>query len=125
MECNNEVVALAMPADSTDHALPLSLYEVDYLITPELGGADDIKNLWPQPCTAKNWSAYTKDDLEDRLHELVCSGKLELSAAQHEIATDWIGAYKKYVQRGNPSVRRSVNLEDGMIFAIAKLSSAD
>jgi len=73
MECNN-VAALAMPADSTDHALPLSLYEVDYLITPELGGADDIKNLWPQPFTAKNWSAYTKDDLEDRLHELVCSG---------------------------------------------------
>jgi hypothetical protein len=23
-------------------------YEVDYLITPALGGADDIGNLWPQ-----------------------------------------------------------------------------
>jgi hypothetical protein len=24
-------------------------FEVDYLITPELGGSDDIQNLWPQP----------------------------------------------------------------------------
>src|SRR6185295_13307707 len=24
-------------------------YEVDFLITPALGGSDDIRNLWPEP----------------------------------------------------------------------------
>ena len=100
-------------------------YEVDYLITPELGGADDIKNLWPQPFAAKNWGAYTKDHLEDRLHELVCSGKLELSTAQQAIAKDWISAYKKYVQTSNPDVERTENLEDDRTIAIAKLASAE
>jgi hypothetical protein len=38
-----------------------------------------------------------KDRLEDRLHALVIRGKLDLKTAQHEIATDWIAAYKKYV----------------------------
>ena len=28
---------------------------------------------------------------------LVVSGKLDLETAQHEIATDWIAAYKKYI----------------------------
>jgi hypothetical protein len=35
--------------------------------------------------------------LEDRLHALVISGKLDLETAQREIATDWIAAYKKYI----------------------------
>ena len=84
-------------------------YEVDYLITPELGGADDIRNLWPQPYGVKNWSAFAKDQLEDRLHEMVCAGKLDLPAAQHEIATDWIGAYKKYVGNDKSTMQRSDN----------------
>ena len=83
--------------------------EVDYLITPELGGADDIRNLWPQPYGVKNWSAFAKDQLEDRLHEMVCAGKLDLPAAQHEIATDWIGAYKKYVGNDKSTMQRSDN----------------
>ncbi|HSS97256.1 MAG TPA: hypothetical protein VLK33_09510 [Terriglobales bacterium] len=98
-------------------------YEVDYLITPELGGADDIKNLWPQPFAAKNWGAYTKDDLEDRLHELVCSGKLDLATAQRAIASDWIGAYKKYVQTSGRDAEQSKNLKNDGVYAIATLSS--
>ena len=42
-------------------------YEVDYLITPALGGADDIHNLWPQAYTATVWNAQVKDALEDHL----------------------------------------------------------
>jgi hypothetical protein len=71
-------------------------FEVDYLITPDLGGAESIRNLWPQPYSVR-WNARVKDKLEERLHELVCSGKLDLSTAQHDIAVDWIAAYKKYV----------------------------
>jgi hypothetical protein len=71
-------------------------FEVDYLITPDLGGTESIRNLWPEPYSAR-WNARVKDKLEQRLHQLVCSGKLDLPTAQHDIAADWIGAYKRYV----------------------------
>jgi anti-sigma factor RsiW len=77
-------------------------YEVDYLITPELGGAADIRNLWPEPYSATVWNAHVKDQLEDRLHQLVCDGQLDLATAQHDIATDWIAAYKKYFNSSRP-----------------------
>jgi hypothetical protein len=71
-------------------------FEVDYLITPDLGGTNSIRNLWPQPYSAR-WNAQVKDKLEQRLHQLVCSGKLDLGTAQHDIAVDWIHAYRKYM----------------------------
>jgi hypothetical protein len=77
-------------------------YEVDYLITPALGGADDIRNLWPQSYSATIWNAHVKDALEDRLHDLVCRGDLDLAAAQRDISTDWIAAYKKYFRTDRP-----------------------
>lgn len=77
-------------------------YEVDYLITPALGGADDIHNLWPQSYAADGWNARVKDTLEDRLHEMVCEGQLDLTTAQREISTDWIAAYKKYFHTDRP-----------------------
>jgi hypothetical protein len=77
-------------------------YEVDYLITPALGGADDIRNLWPQSYTATVWNAQVKDALEDHLRDLVCDGQLDLATAQHEIAMNWIDAYKKYFHTDRP-----------------------
>jgi hypothetical protein len=78
------------------------LYEVDYLITPELGGAADLRNLWPEPYSDTVWNARVKDALEDRLHSMVCAGKLDLATAQREISTDWITAYKKYFRTNRP-----------------------
>ncbi len=78
-------------------------FEVDYLITPDLGGAPSIRNLWPQPYSAR-WNARVKDRLEQRLHQLVCDGEVDLRTAQHDIATDWIGAYKKYFHTGTPLI---------------------
>jgi hypothetical protein len=72
-------------------------YEIDYLIAPGLGGAEDIHNLWPEPSTSSAWNAHVKDALEERLHQLVCAGKLDLPTAQKAIASDWITAYKKYL----------------------------
>lgn len=77
-------------------------YEVDYLITPALGGADDIRNLWPQSTSAALWNAHVKDELEDRLRELVCAGALDLTVAQRDISSDWIAAYKKYFRTDTP-----------------------
>jgi hypothetical protein len=77
-------------------------YEVDYLITPALGGSDDIRNLWPQPYSGSPWNAYVKDALEAHLRRLVCAGTLDLATAQREIAVDWIAAYKKYFRTTRP-----------------------
>jgi hypothetical protein len=77
-------------------------YEVDYLVTPALGGADDIHNLWPHSYSATAWNAQVKDALEDRLREMVCDGSLDLAEAQREIAANWIAAYKKYFQTDEP-----------------------
>jgi hypothetical protein len=77
-------------------------YEVDYLITPALGGSDDIRNLWPQPYASSPWNAYVKDALEDRLRGMVCNGQLDLATAQHEIAVNWVAAYKKYFHTRRP-----------------------
>jgi hypothetical protein len=87
-----------------EYGLPNSsriAYALDYLITPALGGSDDIKNLWPQPYSS-TWNAGVKDQLEDHLHELVCQGKVQLTTAQNEIATDWISAYKRYFNTNKP-----------------------
>lgn len=77
-------------------------YEVDYLITPALGGADDIHNLWPESNKATVWNARVKDALEDHLREMVCEGQLDLATAQREMANNWIEAYKKYFHTDRP-----------------------
>jgi hypothetical protein len=82
-------------------------YEVDYLITPGLGGTDDIRNLWPEPHSDTAWNSYAKDQLEERLHHLVCTGQLDLNTAQRQIATNWIAAYKRYFDADHPLLDRS------------------
>ena len=77
-------------------------YEIDYLIAPRLGGVEDIRNLWPEPYRDRLWNAHVKDALEERLHQMVCSGQLDLHTAQHDIATNWIDAYKKYFHTKKP-----------------------
>ena len=73
-------------------------FEVDHLISLELGGSNDIKNLWPQSFTTMPYNAHVKDALENKLHALVCSKKITMQEAQKEISTDWISAYNKYVK---------------------------
>ena len=81
-------------------------YEIDYLIAPRLGGTEDIRNLWPEPYRTPVWNAHVKDALEEHLHKMVCSGQLDLSTAQRDIATDWIAAYKKYFHTNQPPPQR-------------------
>lgn len=72
-------------------------FEIDHLISLELGGSNDIHNLWPQAYNTKPLNAHVKDALENKLHALVCAGKADLATVQHDIATDWVAAYRKYV----------------------------
>jgi hypothetical protein len=81
---------------------PSKDYQVDYLINPQLGGTDDIRNLWPQPYGTTVWNARAKDALEDRLYQMVCKKQIDLASAQRDIATDWISAYKKYFHTSEP-----------------------
>ncbi len=82
-------------------------YEIDHLISLQLGGSNSVKNLWPQSYLTQPWNAHVKDALENRLHSEVCKGNIDLATAQHEIATDWIAAYQKYFHTQLPLAKGS------------------
>ncbi|MBD9354823.1 HNH endonuclease signature motif containing protein [Methylomonas albis] len=69
--------------------------EIDHLISRELGGADDVSNLWPQAYGGTPWNAHLKDRLENRLNKEVCQGRLSLKNAQQLLVNDWRIAYQK------------------------------
>src|SRR6202022_710200 len=75
-------------------------YEIDHLISLEIGGSNSIKNLWPESHRTSPWNAQVKDRLESQHHKLVCSGHHDLKTAHRAIAADGIEAYKKY---GSPN----------------------
>jgi hypothetical protein len=77
-------------------------YEVDHLISLELGGSNAIANLWPESYRTKPWNARVKDALENHLHREVCAGTIRLRDAQREIATDWIASYQRHFHRKLP-----------------------
>ncbi len=79
---------------------PTGAYEIDHLIPLEIGGSNDIRNLWPQP-EQGDAGSLVKDKLENKLHALVCAGQLDLAVAQREIAGDWYSAYLRYVLNTN------------------------
>ena len=86
----------------TEYGLPAGPhpdFEIDHLIPLGIGGADDDKNLWPEPRRSIEpvWNAEAKDRLEWKLRDLVCSGALDAREAQREIADDWTEAYRRYV----------------------------
>jgi hypothetical protein len=64
-------------------------YEVDHLVSLELGGSNAVANLWPEISPGY----HEKDGIENRLHDAVCAGAISLLAAQEEIARDWRHTY--------------------------------
>lgn len=76
----------------------LASYEEDHLISLELGGnPTDPKNLWPEPYAGTG--ARIKDQIENKLHDLVCANKMPLATAQKLIATNWYSAYQTYIKK--------------------------
>ena len=72
-------------------------YEEDHLISLELGGAPSAEaNLWPEPYNV-NAGARVKDQIENKLHTMVCAGAMTLVTAQTAIATNWWAAYQTYI----------------------------
>lgn len=82
--CTNYHITVKCPNAKTmeiDHDLPL-----------ELGGQDNMNNLWPQMAP----EFHKKDVLENKLHHLVCIDKsMTLPAAQSCIISDWAICYRK------------------------------
>jgi hypothetical protein len=74
-------------------------YEVDHLIPLSIGGSNSIKNLWPESYRTV-WNAHVKDLLEDRLHALVVSGKLDLET--------WNGAAARSQPTGSPLIENTL-----------------
>lgn len=68
-------------------------YEVDHLISLELGGSNDIANLWPEAAQPAP-GFHEKDGLENYLHAQVCSGAITLSQAQQEVSSNWLAVYQ-------------------------------
>lgn len=69
-------------------------YEVDHLVSLELGGSNDISNLWPEAASPRP-GFHEKDKVENYLHDQVCSGAISLKEAQIEIATNWLTVYHR------------------------------
>jgi hypothetical protein len=67
-------------------------YEVDHLVSLELGGSNDIANLWPEAAEPRP-GFHEKDQVENYLHQQVCSGAISLRQAQEQIATNWLQVY--------------------------------
>lgn len=62
--------------------------ELDHLVSLELGGSNDISNLWPEVGSLPN----PKDRVENALNRAVCDGRVSLATAQRAIATNWMTA---------------------------------
>jgi hypothetical protein len=62
--------------------------QLDHLIPLQLGGSNDITNLWIEVGSTPN----PKDSLETWLKHKVCIGKMTLLAARSAIVTDWTSA---------------------------------
>lgn len=71
-----------------------SRFEIDHEISLELGGSNEIENLWPEHYAEPN-GAHDKDKLENRLHWNVCHGKMSLKDAQEAVTHNWMEQFKK------------------------------
>lgn len=98
--------------------VPADRYELDALVTLDLGGTVEPANLWPQPYASTLWNAHVKDALEHLLADEVCQGRVQLSQAQREIATDWVAAYKRRFHTDTPMPHHagSTEIDDDLEF---------
>jgi hypothetical protein len=69
-------------------------YEVDHIVSLELGGSNNIGNLYPEAASNPSPGFHIKDKLENKLHSLICQQQLDLRTAQKAIASNWVALYK-------------------------------
>lgn len=72
--------------------------EIDHIVPLELGGANAIGNLFPEPRSGPA-SYHVKDALENRAKAWVCEGRLSMAAARRGFATNWETLYRRLYGR--------------------------
>ena len=75
----------------------LGAYEVDHFIPLEIGGSNDIKNLWLEPATPTP-GFHQKDQFENFEHGQVCNGTISAAEAQSRMASDWYLYWEEEVE---------------------------
>ncbi len=79
------LIKRAVYAEYRDAPVGHGAYEVDHLVPLEVGGSNEIANLWPEISPGYE----QKDQVENELHDAVCARRIGLGAAQLAIAHDW------------------------------------
>ena len=95
-----------------EYGLPAKLYgrtlEIDHIISLELGGSNDIANLYPEKLYAHP-GYKLKDRLENKLHDLVCAGKMTLRTARRGIARTG----RRFISKCSAPLRREQARTEG------------
>jgi hypothetical protein len=75
----------------------LGTLELDHLVPLELGGLDDVRNLWPQMARYPGSVGFhVKDKLENELKRRVCKTKsMTLPEAQQCLQSNWVACYQR------------------------------
>lgn len=71
-------------------------YGLDYLVPLQLGGAVDVRNIWPIRKTSNGLGFHEKEVLNIHMHVVVCHGEMPLVQAQKAMATDWVSIWVQY-----------------------------
>ena len=78
-------------------------FEVDHYIPLELGGSNDLANLWPEPASPTP-GFRQKDCVENYLHAQVCTDNtMTLAQAQRAITSDWLDVYNTKAKNSHTS----------------------
>jgi len=92
----------------TPASCPSGKVEIDHVISRQLGGADDLRNLFPQcyeapvsgkkPSEVAEFGAHKKDRLEDDYGKRICLPAsdpmhMTLEQARTALSTNWVAAY--------------------------------
>ena len=73
-------------------------FVLDHVISLQLGGRDDIDNLFPQNKNGEI-NSRTKDKIENFLKRSVCKDEITLKEAQEQIKEDWVAVLEDYLER--------------------------
>lgn len=65
---------------------------LDHLVPLDLGGSNDISNLWPLPSKEDDRAGREKAAVDATLNKAVCAGTIGLGAAQNALSINWTTA---------------------------------
>jgi hypothetical protein len=104
---------------------PPGAYEVDHFIPLEIGGSNDIKNLWLEPASPTP-GFHQKDQFENFEHGQVCNGTISAAEAQSRMASDWYMYWQEEVKGITATTSASVQSAPPLLYdsTTAEASSA-